>query len=77
MGKIVFWIVAVFAVLFVLRLWNAAKARGGVKATKAPKEIAQPMVRCVRCGVFLPAPEARETPDGYRCDPACPGPAPR
>lgn len=78
MGKIVFWIVVVFGLLFVLRLWNAAKARGQAKAPKAPKEIAESMVRCVHCGVFLPAPDARVTPDGYRCgDPACAGPRTR
>ena len=27
MGKIVFWLVVVFGVLFALRLWNVAKAR--------------------------------------------------
>ena len=73
MSKIIFWIVVVFVLLFVLRLWNTAKlrARNSKKASPAPKG-AQAMVKCGRCGVFLPAPDARSTPDGFRCgDPAC------
>lgn len=68
MGKIVFWIVVVFLVLFVLRLWNAGKARARAKR----QQKAETMVRCVKCGVFLPRPEAVQSGAGYRCqDPAC------
>jgi hypothetical protein len=72
MGKLIFWIVVIFAVLFALRMWNVAKARS--RASRKPSESATAgaMVKCVRCGVFLPQPDARMTPDGYRCaDPAC------
>jgi hypothetical protein len=74
MSKIIFWIVVVFAGLFALRLWNAARARSRSRSAKKPTDPAQSesMVQCGRCGVFLPQPDARATPDGYRCaDPAC------
>jgi len=75
MGKVIFGLVVVFAVLFALRLLNAAKQRnrrdGASGPTRTPS--ATPMIRCVECGVFLPAPDATTAPDGYRCgDPACP-----
>jgi len=70
MGKIIFWIVIVFIVLFALRMWNVAKARAR-RGTRNAGE-AQPMIKCVRCGVFLPQHEARDTPDGYCCaEPGC------
>jgi hypothetical protein len=70
MGKILFWLVVVFVVLFALRMINVARTRRRDKP--AAKALEQPMVRCVQCGVFLPKPEARVTEAGYRCqDPAC------
>jgi uncharacterized protein len=70
MGKIVFWIIVVFLVLFVLRLWNAGKARA--RAKRQPS--AETMVRCIHCGVFLPRPEAVQSGKGYRCRaPTCAG----
>ena len=72
MGKIIFWIVVVFLILFVLRLYNAAKAQKRTAKRKSPRAAPQLMVRCVQCGVFLPEPDARATASGYRCqDPAC------
>ena len=73
MGKIIFWLVLIFGVLLVLRLVNVAKARSrSARARdKVPKPPA-PMVRCVRCGVFLPRSEARALPDGFHCgQPSC------
>jgi uncharacterized protein len=73
MGKIVFWLVVVFAVLFVVRLINAGKAArrrtdAGAAPGKPPRDgEATPMVRCSRCGVFLPKSDARLLPDGYHC----------
>ena len=68
MGKIVFWILVVFAVLFVLRLLNAAKAkRRADLARRGGTSPAEPMVRCVRCGVFLPRAEATPAPGGFSC----------
>ncbi|MCC7325377.1 MAG: hypothetical protein IT521_01045 [Burkholderiales bacterium] len=72
MGKIVFWVVVVFVLLFALRMWNLAKARSRSRSAQARKDAPQPMVQCVRCGVFLPAADAQAVPGGYRCtDPAC------
>jgi hypothetical protein len=71
MGKIIVWIIVIFVILFALRMWNTAKAKSRASARK-PAADAQSMVRCVRCGTFLPKPEATSTPEGYRCsDPAC------
>jgi Flp pilus assembly protein TadB len=76
MSKVVFWIVLIFAVLFVLRLINAAKARRRRDAFRQNdpniKPIADAMVRCVRCGVFLPQADAQAAPGGFVCgDPSC------
>jgi hypothetical protein len=80
MGKIIFWIVVFFVVLLVVRLVNVAatKARrnasrgdGGAK-DRSKALAAEPTVRCVDCGTYLPKSEAKPGPDGYRCgDPAC------
>jgi hypothetical protein len=68
MGKVVFWLVLVFAVLFVLRLVNTAKARKARDDAPRPGEPARvPMVRCVECGVFLPQVDALAGPQGPRC----------
>ena len=75
MGKIIFWIVVVFVVLFVRRLVNMAKARhaGGTEERKTnDKKATGTMVRCSECGVFLPKADALPSPQGFRCsDPAC------
>ena len=72
MGKIVVWIIVIFVILFALRMWNAAKAKSRAGPRKASPADGQAMVRCVRCGTFLPKPEATSTPEGYRCsDPGC------
>ena len=68
MGKIVFWIVVVFVLLFALRLWNAAKARRRADAAqKAAKGAVERMVRCQRCGVYFPRAEALVVDSGYIC----------
>ncbi len=66
MGKIVFWLVVVFAVLLVLRLVNAAKRKARAPR-QAPAPPAAAMVRCVECGVFLPQADARPVPQGFVC----------
>jgi hypothetical protein len=73
MGKIIFWIVIVFVVLFGLRLLNAAKAkRRADVARRSGTSPAEPMVRCVRCGVFLPRADAKPAPGGFCCgDASC------
>ncbi len=77
MGKVIFWLAVVFAVLFALRMWNVAKLRAERKDASnpgnSPAPAATPMIKCVDCGVFLPRTDATTAPDGYRCgDPACP-----
>jgi hypothetical protein len=68
MGKIVFWLVVVFAVLFWLRLLNAAKAKRRSDASRRRDAMpGEPMVRCVRCGTFLPRADARMAPGGFSC----------
>lgn len=76
MGKIIFWIVVFFAILFALRLISLAKAkaRRDSERREPPKAIppAEPTVRCVECGIFLPKSESTPVPAGYRCsDPGC------
>ena len=69
MGKLIFWLVLVFAVLLVLRMINTAKARKSrdddVRRRADPARV--PMVRCVECGVFLPQVDALAGPKGPRC----------
>ena len=68
MGKVVFWIVIVFAVLMVLRMINLGKQKSGRKAAASPKPAeAEPMVRCTRCGVYMPRSEAMLIGNALRC----------
>lgn len=75
MTKVLLWIVVVLAVLVGLRLLNIAKGkrRAGGARGGAPREgQVEQMVRCVRCGVYLPRAEATESAAGPVCsDPAC------
>ncbi len=78
MGKVIFWILVVVAILFALRMWNARQARARDSAPKQDPGARETMVRCVGCGVFLPKPDARALPDGYHCaDPKCAQRTPR
>jgi hypothetical protein len=73
-GKVVFWLVVFFAVLFVLRLINVAssRARGGDASGRPPKAKDGAMIRCVECGVYLPSADAIQGPRGPLCgDPQC------
>ena len=79
MGKIIFWIVVFFVILLALRLVNvaASKKREGAAQAKDDgkrRELpAEPTVRCVECGTYLPKSEAKPVANGYHCgDPACP-----
>ncbi|MGE5088717.1 MAG: hypothetical protein ACM3QY_06295 [Candidatus Levyibacteriota bacterium] len=76
MGKLVFWLVVVFAGMFVLRLINVAKHGPGRNAgsPRGGRNGGKPaaMIRCADCGVFLPSTEARNGPRGPVCgDPQC------
>lgn len=71
MTKILAWFVLIVVVLFALRLVNQSKARARRKtaandATAAPPETTA-MVRCARCGVFLPRGDARLIAGQYTC----------
>ncbi len=69
MAKIIAWLVLIFVVLLALRMINMRKARARARnATAAPATAdAQPMVRCVRCGIFLPRNDASPIAGGYAC----------
>jgi len=76
MGKLIFWIVVVFVVLFALRLVNVNKAKRRDRAAgedaKKPGAPAETMVRCATCGVFLPQGDARPVAGGFVCgEPGC------
>jgi uncharacterized protein len=76
MSKVIFWIVVVFAALLGLRLLNAAKARQRADAARRQRDAGGPaietMVRCARCGVFVPRADALPGPAGPTCrDAAC------
>ena len=74
MAKIIAWLVLIFLVLFALRMIGMRNARaqrkscqGGNAAKATSAKPGEPMVRCTRCGVYLPRKEAREVSGGYAC----------
>jgi len=73
MAKILAWLVLIFVVLLALRMINMRKSRSRNRgAGPAPAPDAQPMVRCSRCGIFLPRTDASPIAGGYACaDNAC------
>ena len=75
MGKVLLWIVIVFAILFVLRMLSVAKMRRDKQAeakASSTNNTGGPMVRCAECGVYLPKADALPSPKGFRCgDPKC------
>jgi hypothetical protein len=64
-GKVVFWLVVVFVVLFALRLVNASKNRARNRDRAAGHVDAT--TRCVDCGVYLPSADAIAGPRGPLC----------
>jgi uncharacterized protein len=68
MSKIIAWLILIFLVLLALRLIGLRNARARQKAARnSSKPVAEPMVRCLRCGVYLPRAEAKESGGGYVC----------
>jgi uncharacterized protein len=70
MSKIVAWLVVIFVVLLALRMINVRNARirrDAARKSAAAKPAGEPMVRCARCGIYLPRAEAREQAGGYVC----------
>ena len=68
MGKVIFWIVIIFAALLVLRMYNMRqqKKKAAREAQATPGK-AQAMVRCAGCGVYLPRSEALLIDGTLRC----------
>ena len=68
MGKLIFWLVVVFVILFALRLVNASKQRARNRA-RAPGRVPEvgAMARCVDCGVYLPLADVTAGPRGPLC----------
>ena len=74
MGKLIFWIVVFFAILLVIKIVNLSKAKAREEASRRPDRKlppAEPTVRCVACGVYVPKAESMPVPNGYRCSPDC------
>ena len=73
MTKLLLWIGIVVVVLLGLRLLNIAKAKRRADATRASSPPpAETMIRCSRCGVYLPQKDATPGPTGPTCgEPAC------
>ena len=68
MGKIVAWLILIVIVLLALRVINMRKASARRRSERAKNAgAAQPMVRCAKCGVFLPRAEARSVAGGFSC----------
>ena len=82
MGKVIFWIVVFFLVLLALRLVSVHKTRQDAKDRRdsdarkgkgtdgkrddTPAQDA--MLKCGRCGVFIPKSTAVMTRDGLACN---------
>lgn len=74
MGKVIFWLVVFFVVLFVLRLVNVANSRNRDRKARPgpPPPSGSAMLRCVNCGVYLPSADVTQGPRGPLCaDPEC------
>jgi len=75
MLKFILWVGVVFVVLMGLRLINVSKASRRSRETAeraAPPPSAETMVRCARCGVYLPRADAKPAAGGLVCaDGAC------
>ena len=73
--KILLWIGVIVVILFGLRLLNVAKAKrrsNDGNRGPAPAPPAETMIRCSRCGVYLPQKDATPGPTGPTCgEPAC------
>ena len=70
MGKVVFWFIVVFAVLFGLRMYNLGQQKKRERRDAPPPDGRNPgeaMVRCAHCGIFLPRSEASLVAGEIRC----------
>ncbi len=86
MGKIIFWIVVFFLVLLALRLVSVHKTRADAKERRDEDEAKRSaadgrrddtpaqdsMIKCTRCGVFVPKATSVMARTGWVCnDEAC------
>jgi len=73
--KLLIWVIVIAVALLALRLVNlgAAKRRNASTTKASPRGVrADDMVRCVRCGVYVPSADAKPGPDGLTCgEPIC------
>jgi hypothetical protein len=73
--KLLLWVILIGAALLALRLVNlaAAKRRKSAAQSASPQRSGPDnMVRCVRCGVYVPSTDAKPGPDGLTCgEPVC------
>jgi hypothetical protein len=72
--KLLLWVIVIGVALLALRLVNiaSAKRRNASAAGASPTGRADDMIRCVRCGVYVPSADAKPGPDGLTCgEPLC------
>ena len=72
--KLLLWAIVIVVALLALRLVNiaAARRRNAATGARTPGAGADKMVRCVRCGVYVPSADAKPGPDGPTCgEPVC------
>jgi hypothetical protein len=73
--KLLLWVIVIAVALVALRLVNvaAAKRRNASAAGASPRSgRGDDMVRCVRCGVYVPSADAKPGPEGLTCgEPVC------
>ena len=74
MGRVIAWLVLIFLVLLALRMIarrhssrNSAAAQAAAQHQEKYRALSHPMVRCARCGVYLPRTEAKQIDGGYVC----------
>jgi uncharacterized protein len=68
MLRLLFWIVLIFAAVW---LWRKFKAPASSQSNRAPREQdAPPMVRCAHCGVHLPRDRALSVQQQWYCSQA-------
>jgi len=68
-GKIIFWVVVFFLILLALRMFSAHQTKRERRDREKRERAAanEPMIRCGRCGVYLPKSSAVMTETGYGC----------
>lgn len=73
MSKILFWLVVIFVGLLALRLYNhhQLKKKNAEQERRRAARLSEAMVRCSRCGVYLPKSDAKQAAGGYVCGAGC------